>query len=83
VDGAWSQSYSFDGFGNLKSKSAAGSYPAYLATFDPATNRQYGVAYDANGNQTANGTYDVSNGLVTNTSGQSYSYDYRGKRVVK
>ncbi len=83
TSGAYSQSYTYDGFGNLTSKSAAGAYPAYSATFNPATNRQNGVAYDANGNQTANGTYDVSNRLVTSTIGQSYAYDYRGKRTVK
>ncbi len=83
TSGAYSQSYTYDGFGNLTSKSAAGAYPAYSATFNPATNRQNGVAYDANGNQTTNGTYDVSNRLVTSTIGQSYAYDYRGKRTVK
>jgi RHS repeat-associated protein len=41
------------------------------------------VAYDANGNQTQQGTYDVSNRLVTSSNGQSYAYDYRGKRIVK
>ncbi len=83
TNGAYSQSYTYDGFGNLTSKSAAGAYPAYSATFNPANNRQNGVAYDANGNQTANSTYDVSNRLVTSTIGQSYAYDYRGKRIVK
>jgi RHS repeat-associated protein len=83
TNGAFSQSYTYDGFGNLTSKSAAGFYPAYSATFNPANNRQNGVAYDANGNQTAQGTYDVSNRLVTSSIGQSYAYDYRGKRIVK
>src|ERR1700733_11915467 len=83
TNGAYSQSYTYDGFGNLTSKSAAGAYPAYSATFNPATNRQNGVTYDGNGNQTANGTYDVWNRLVTSTIGQSYAYDYRGKRIVK
>ncbi len=83
TSGAYSQSYTYDGFGNLTSKSAAGSYPAYSASFNPATNRQYSVTYDANGNQTQQGTFDVSNRLVTSTIGQSYAYDYRGKRIVK
>jgi RHS repeat-associated protein len=83
TDGAFSQSYTYDGFGNLTSKSAAGFYPAYSATFNPANNQQNGVAYDANGNQTQQGTYDVSNRLVTSSNGQSYNYDYRGKRIVK
>ena len=83
TDGAFSQSYTYDGFGNLTSKSAAGFYPAYSATFNPANNQQNLVAYDANGNQTQQGTYDVSNRLVTSSIGQSYNYDYRGKRIVK
>jgi hypothetical protein len=67
VSGAWSQSYTYDGFGNLTSKSPAGWYSAYAASFDPATNRQVSQTYDANGNQTSNGTYDVSNRLVSST----------------
>jgi hypothetical protein len=84
VSGGWSQSFTYDGFGNLTGKSAVGAYPAYSASFD-GTNHQVGVgySYDANGNQTSSGTYDVSNRLVTNTSGESYAYDYRGKRIVK
>ena len=38
----WSQSFAYDGFGNLTSKSAVGPYPLYSASFDPATNRQVG-----------------------------------------
>ena len=80
VGGAWSQSYTYDGFGNLTDKSAAGAYPAMHVTFDPATNWQTGVQYDANGNPTANGTYDVENRL---TASGAYQYDYQGKRVKK
>jgi len=83
TNGAWSQSYTYDGFGNLTSKSAAGFYPAYSATFNPANNRQNGWGYDANGNETVQGTFDVSNRLVASSTGQSYAYDYRGKRIVK
>jgi YD repeat-containing protein len=82
VSGGWTQAYSYDGFGNLTSKSAVGPYTKYSASFD-AANHQVGVGYDANGNQTSNGTYDVSNRLVTNASGDLYAYDYRGKRIVK
>jgi YD repeat-containing protein len=83
TNGAWSQSYSYDGFGNLTYKSPAGVYPAYTASFAPSTNQQTGAAYDANGNPTANGTYDPYNRLATTPSGQSYTYDYKGKRIVK
>jgi hypothetical protein len=50
VSGACSQTYSYDGFGNLTAKSAVGTYQAWSATFDPATNRQNGLSDDANGN---------------------------------
>src|SRR6266567_4008587 len=41
------------------------------------------MSYDANGNATANGAYDVENRLVTAANGDRYSYDPNGKRVVK
>src|SRR5579863_3150052 len=46
-------------------------------------NQQNGVAYDANGNQTQQGSFDVSNRMVAASAGGAYTYDYRGKRIVK
>lgn len=69
----WSQSYSYDGFGNL---GGAG-------LFDPATNRPYGQSFDANGNP-ATGTFDVENrSMIAAAGGLSgnVSYDHAGKRV--
>jgi len=79
----WSQQYGYDGFGNLTSKSAAGAYPAYGAQFDPATNHQLGVTYDANGNPDGGGgnVYDVENRMIAGPG--NYSYDHAGKRVIK
>jgi RHS repeat-associated protein len=82
TNGAWGQSFAYDGFGNLTYKSAAGAYPAYNAAFDPATNWQVGVAYDANGNPTNGTAYDVENRLIWKL-GNAYAYDYRGKRLTK
>src|SRR5205823_6631066 len=67
ADNLWGNAYAYDGFGNLTAKTVTkGSAPTFSATFDPATNRQTGVQYDANGNQAVNGTfpYDVENRLV-------------------
>ncbi len=83
VSGTWPQTYSYDGFGNLTGKSAVGAYPAMNASFDPLTNRQNGLSYDANGNVTANGAgYDVENRLAGDSTAL-YVYDHAGKRVEK
>jgi RHS repeat-associated protein len=84
TNGAWGQSFAYDGFGNLTDKTATvGSAPTLHVTFDPATNRQTGVTYDANGDPTDNKVYDVENRLVSVPDYQSYQYDYRGKRITK
>ncbi len=83
VSGTWAQTYTYDGFGNLTGKSAVGAYPAMNASFDPLTNRQNGLSYDANGNVTANGAgYDVENRLAGDSTAL-YVYDHAGKRVEK
>jgi RHS repeat-associated protein len=68
----WSQSYPYDGFGNM-----GGGY-------DWATNRLIGGGYDANGNPSS-GTYDVENRSLTaaagGVAGGNASYDQSGKRV--
>jgi RHS repeat-associated protein len=88
TNGAWGQSFGYDGFGNLTAKTAtAGSVPTLSVSFDAATNHQVGVGYDANGNTDGNGTtvYDVENRMIQHAvaNGDSYSYDHAGKRVVK
>jgi len=88
----WGESYTYDGFGNLTSKSVTQSpAPAMSATYY-ANNQQMGVSYDGNGNQTWDSgyvtqyTWNVENRLAT-TQGSGtttwYSYDDRGRRVMK
>jgi YD repeat-containing protein len=90
----WGQAFAYDGFGNLTSKTATkGTPPLWAATYDQGTNRQAGVAYDANGNPQltmANGQagfpYDVENRIVNqtlSTGAVQWSYDPGGKRVRK
>ena len=88
TNGAWGQSFGYDGFGNLTDKTATVGYaPTFGASYNPATNHQNGVSYDANGNPDGGGTllYDVENRLLQHyvTNGDNYSYDHAGKRVVK
>ena len=83
----WGQGFTYDGFGNLTAKYAisgnppVGNYPA-----DPATNRLY-AGYDANGNQTSFGSYDVSNRMIStnvNASGQAFfEYDAYNERIYQ
>jgi RHS repeat-associated protein len=84
TNGAWGQSFGYDGFGNLTDKTpTAGSAPSLHVTFDPATNRQNGVTYDANG-LPAGMIYDVENRPISDNAGQNqYAYDHAGKRVLK
>jgi RHS repeat-associated protein len=79
----WSQSYSYDGFGNLTSRS-----PGLNVLADPGTNRMVGSGgrYDANGNFcSGNWAYDVENRLVSDDAGggEQYVYDASNKRVYR
>ncbi len=98
TNGAWGQSYSYDGFGNLTAKTVtAGSAQQFNAAYSAATNQQVGGWYDANGNSLygpydPNGYryqyyYDVENRLVgvgssDGSPGYGYGYDPQGKRVM-
>ena len=91
----WSQGFNYDGFGNLTAKTALqGSVPVFSAAFDPATNRQVGISYDANGNQLTDTAgysslqYDVENRLVWAQKGNQppangYGYDPDNRRVYR
>ena len=82
TNNAWGQGFGYDGFGNLTAKTAlAGSVPTMSVSFDPLTNHQNGVGYDANGNPTGP-SYDVENRMISGN-GETYSYDHAGKRVLK
>jgi YD repeat-containing protein len=87
----WGQSYGYDGFGNLLSKTVtAGSAPAMSVAVDGNTNRVVGYTYDGNGNATVipgsfTMGYNVDNRLVTNAlsggGSETYGYGADGKRV--
>jgi RHS repeat-associated protein len=88
TNGAWGQSYSYDGFGNLTAKTVtAGTAINFSASYNAANNQQSGLYYDANGNLTNNNsgnyTYDVENRMTYNSATYiGYGYDPMGKRVV-
>jgi len=92
--GAWSQSYSYDRYGNRAVTSSSGYplnplTPTTLAAYNTSTNRLTANGYDSSGNQTQEGvgrtfTYDAENRQLTfnGTVGQ-YAYDGDGRRVKK
>ena len=73
--GAWSQQFTYDGFGNLTYKNGSNAPTnAFLAT-NPATNRLNtgGAGYDNNGNLTSYGTGSFAAG---------YGYDIENRMTV-
>jgi hypothetical protein len=81
----WNQSFGYDAFGNLVSKTGSNSPPLSIAV-NPATNQIQGVqnlSYDLNGNELYGGvTYDSENRIVT-APGVQYAYDSQNKRIWK
>jgi YD repeat-containing protein len=76
----WSQSYGYDGFGNLTSKAGSNW------TVEVATNRVTGLTYDANGNQIpvpGTTSYDVSNRMNVGDGTEHYGYAANNRRVWK
>jgi RHS repeat-associated protein len=76
---AWSQTYSYDGFGNLTAKSAGPgglSGLTFINPVDPTTNRLAGgtFCYDPDGNLTS----DLSGGGCSNP---NYGYDVANRMV--
>ena len=88
---AWNQSMTYDGFGNITSKSVpSGSSEPVFPGAVSSKNWLAGVNYDANGNALAVNafalTYDMENRLATATSGtvvETYFYDEANHRVEK
>jgi RHS repeat-associated protein len=83
---SWGETYGFDAFGNLLSKTPTGGAPALSQSVYTSSNYIMGQNYDASGNQTSSsaGTlrYDAENRIVTVASaGAQYAYDSRNKRV--
>jgi RHS repeat-associated protein len=89
---AWDQSFAYDGWGNLLTKSSTkGSVPTMSLNVDPGTNRvtSTGFQYDANGKDISRTTpndplktFDVANRLAT-VNGFSYGYTADNRRVLK
>ena len=88
---AWNQAITYDGFGNITSKSVPpGSAEPVFPGVVSSKNQLAGVSYDANGNALGVNafalTYDMENRLATATSGtavESYAYDESNHRVEK
>jgi RHS repeat-associated protein len=82
----WNQTFGYDAFGSLVSKTGSNSPPLSIGT-NPANNQVVGQNYDANGNQTSyNGTslsYDSENHLLSAVGLTEYLYDSQGKRIWK
>ena len=90
--GQWSQSFTYDGFGNLTGKTvpSGSSEPAFPGV-NSAKNWLNGVTYDANGN-TISGlnsqtlSYDMENRMIQSQSGSAttnYAYDENNHRIEK
>jgi len=83
---SWSETYGFDAFGNLLSKTGVGGAPTLSQSVNTATNQIVGQTYDSNGNQSSGPlgavTYDAENRIASMSSGGvQYAYDSRNKRV--
>jgi RHS repeat-associated protein len=89
--GSWSQSFTYDGFGNL-SQIAGDNAPGLSVAVDSATNRlQTSANYDANGNMTGDTgaiyAYDIQNRMTqaNPVAGGTvlYGYDPANRRIYK
>jgi len=61
---AWTEAYTYDGFGNLLDKTSTGGAPTLQQAVYANTNQIVGQGYDANGNATNYGSYDYENRLA-------------------
>jgi RHS repeat-associated protein len=88
---AWSETFIFDGFGNLTDKNASGNATSVHMVVDPVTNRLQGLNQSdpKTGNLTAIGnmqmTYDVANRVstvaISSVPAGMYGYDQDNHRV--
>ena len=93
----WSEAYTYDGFGNLTSKTGSGGSPNPAPTVSMtynSKNQPTNIYYDANGNQNAcnspqcGNSYSVENRMTLEVLGSYpypaniYAYDPWGKRVM-
>jgi RHS repeat-associated protein len=82
---SWSETYGFDGFGNLLSKTGTGGAPTLSQAVNTANNQIVGQTYDANGNQESGPlvgvSYDAENRVTGAGASTQYAYDSRNKRI--
>ena len=80
---AWSQTFTYDGFGNLTDKIGTGAAPTNHSPVNAATNQLTGYSYDANGNLITTGFgWDRENRMsYANAGGAQYAYDSANKRI--
>jgi RHS repeat-associated protein len=80
---AWSQTFTYDGFGNLTDKIGTGGAPTNHSPVNAGTNQLTGYTYDANGNLITTGFgWDPENRMsYANTGGVQYAYDSANKRI--
>ena len=84
---SWGETYGFDAFGNLLSKTGTGGAPTLSQSVNTANNQIVGQSYDANGNQSGaplvgvTVNYDAENRVASASGGVQYAYDSRNKRV--
>jgi RHS repeat-associated protein len=80
---AWSQTFTYDGFGNLTDKVGAGGAPTNHSPVNAATNQLTGYSYDANGNLLTTGYgWDPENRMSYAVwGGTQYAYDSANKRI--
>jgi len=83
---SWSETYGFDGFGNLLSKTGTGGAPTLSQSVTASTNHIVGQSYDSNGNQTSGPlgsvSYDAENRVTSvSSAGVQYAYDSQNKRI--
>jgi RHS repeat-associated protein len=84
----WGNTYGYDAWGNLQSKTVTNCSSESLSVTALTNNQLSGYSYDAAGNMThdsssnLNYTYDMENRL-SSVAGYTYTYDADGNRVEK
>ncbi len=88
--GTWGNSYTYDGWGNLLTKTVTlGSAQSYSTTVDPSTNGSPGASgapytapsYYNGGSPIDTNPYDVEGRKITDGAGTWYVYDPWGRRI--
>ena len=81
IQSPWSETYTYDGFGNLLDKNETGGAPTLMQAVNASTNQITGQGYDNNGNQLSGGKYDYENRIML--SSDLYVYGPDNVRVWK